>query len=485
MANEALAAIVGRSNLLTDREARVEYSFDSDVSPPVIPGCVAKPANADEVARIVTWANATSTPLVPVSSGPPHGRGDTVPGTHEAVMVSLDRMKRIIRIDPRNRIAMVEPGVTFGELQAALAANGLCAYLPLGPRSTKSVIGSMLEREPITRPSLHWDSTDPLLCTEVVFGTGDRFRTGEASGPETIEEQWELGRVQMNPFGHSHVDFHRLLSGAQGTIGIVTWATLKCSPLPVSRKVVVVPSSSLSSLIDLTYSLVKFRFGGSLFILNGLNLACLIAKEQGDVKEMAQSLPAWVLVVTFEGYGILPEEKVAREEDDFGSMARACGLDGETMLPEAQAAELLLALSRPSEPHWKTRAAGGFRDLFFLTTLDKTPAFAASIGDLAGKRDYPSNHIGAYIQPIVQGTSCHCEFDFYFDAGIDDEAQAAEGIVREGAEAAAWLGGFFSRPYLAWRQTAYRRSPAAVAMQKKIKKIFDPKGILNPGKLCF
>ena len=70
MANEALAAIVGRSNLLTDREARVEYSFDSDVSPPVIPGCVAKPANADEVARIVTWANTTSTPLVPVSSGP-------------------------------------------------------------------------------------------------------------------------------------------------------------------------------------------------------------------------------------------------------------------------------------------------------------------------------------------------------------------------------------------------------------------------------
>ncbi len=485
MADQALAAIVGRSNLLTDREATVEYSLDSDVSPPVIPRCVARPANVDEVAGIVKWANATSTPLVPVSSGPPHGRGDTVPGAPEAVMVSLERMKRIIRIDPRNRIAMVEPGVTFGELQAALAASGLCAYLPLGPRSTKSVIGSMLEREPITRPGLHWDSTDPLLCAEVVFGTGDRFRTGEASGPETIEEQWELGRVQMNPFGHSHVDFHRLLSGAQGTIGIVTWATLKCSPLPVSRKVVVVPSSSLSPLIDLTYSLVKFRFGGSLFILNGLNLACLIGKERGEIRDMAQSLPPWVLVVTFEGYGILPQEKAAREEADFRSMARVSGLDEETMLPEAQARELLLALSRPSEPHWKTRVAGGFRDLFFLTTLDKTPAFAASLGDLAGKRDFPSDHIGVYIQPIVQGTSCHCEFDFYFDSGPDGGAHAAEGIVREGAEAAARLGGFFSRPYLAWKQTAYRRSPAAVAMQKKIKKIFDPKGILNPGKLCF
>src|SRR5208283_2461985 len=99
-----------------------------------------------------------------------------------------------------------------------------------------------------------------------VFGTGDRFRTGEASGPETIEEQWELGRFQMNPFGHSHVDFQRLVSGAQGTIGIVTWATLKCSPLPVSRKALFVPSSDPGPLIDLTYSHVRFRFGGSIFI---------------------------------------------------------------------------------------------------------------------------------------------------------------------------------------------------------------------------
>ena len=156
MADEALASIVGRSNLFTDHDARVEYSFDSDGAPPVVPACVVKPGCVDEVAEIVRWANETSTPLVPVSSGPPHGRGDTLPNAPEAVVLCLDRMKRIIRIDTRNRIAMVEPGVTFGELQTALAEQGLCAYLPLGPRTTKSVIGSMLEREPITRPAFHW-----------------------------------------------------------------------------------------------------------------------------------------------------------------------------------------------------------------------------------------------------------------------------------------------------------------------------------------
>ena len=166
-------------------------------------------------------------------------------------------------------------------------------------------------------------------------------------------------------------------------------------------------------------------------------------------------------------------------------MARACGLDGETMLPEAQAAELLLALSRPSEPHWKTRAAGGFRDLFFLTTLDKTPAFAASIGDLAGKRDYPSRpHRGLY-SAHSPGHELPLRVQFLLRRR---HRRRGTGSGRHGPGRRGGCGpegGFFSRPYLAWRQTAYRRAPAAVAMQKKIKKIFDPKGILNPGKLCF
>src|SRR5208283_2510166 len=122
-------------NVLVDREALCEYSRESDLPSPLMPRCVIKPANAGEVQEAVRWANETSTPLVPVSSGPPHSRGDTVPGAPGAVVIDLSRMNRIIRIDRRNRIAMVEPGVTFGELQSALAASGLCAYLPLGPRS--------------------------------------------------------------------------------------------------------------------------------------------------------------------------------------------------------------------------------------------------------------------------------------------------------------------------------------------------------------
>jgi hypothetical protein len=486
MAEIELGKIVGNNNVLDSPAVLEEYSKDSSFAPRIIPRCVVKPGKVEEIQEVVKWANKTLTPLVPISSGPPHFRGDTVPSVGGAVIVDLSRMKKIIRIDPRNKIAMVEPGTTFGELQSELTKVGLCAYMPLAPRPSKSVIGSILEREPITRPGHHWDSTDPLLCAEVVFGTGDRFRTGEASGPDTVEEQWEMGRVQLNPFGHSHVDFQRLVSGAQGTMGIVTWATLKCSYLSKLSRAFLVPSIGIEPLVELSYRFSRSRFGGNLFILNGLNLACLFGHSSREIQELRNSLPPWILFASIEGYGVLPEDKVEFEEADFKAMAQSCSLKPEEMIPGAKAEALLRLLSEPSpEPYWKTRFKGGFQDIFFLTTLDKTPGFVNAMRDVAKRYKYSSEEMGVYIQPIVQGTSCHCEFNFYYDPAKPAEVEATREMVSIGSEDMAEMGGFFSRPYGPWKDTAYRRAASTLTMQRKIKQIFDPKGILNPGKLCF
>ncbi len=480
MAERELAEIVGTGNVLSGTEVIKEYSRDLSFVPAVAPRCVVKPGNVGEVQELVKWANSNLTPLVPVSSGAPHFRGDTVPGTGGSVIVDLSQMKRVIRVDPRNKVAMVEPGVTFIELQAELAEAGLSAYMPLAPRGNKSVIGSVLEREPITMPAHHWDSTDPWLCAEVVFGTGDKFRTGEASGPDTVEEQWELGRVQMNPFGHSHVDFQRLISGAQGTIGIVTWATLKCHYLPQLKKAFLVPSKNIEPLIDLSYRLVRFRLGASQFILNGLNLACLLGQNSEEIEKLKKTLPPWVLFVSFEGYGVLPEDKVAYETADFKDMARECNLKPAASIPGAKAEEVLARLAPSPEPYWKLRFKGGFQDIFFLTTLDKTADFITAMSELA-----PPENTGVYLQPTVQGTSCHCEFNLYYDPADRAEADAARWLVGHGAGEMARRGGFFSRPYGAWRDTAYSSAEGTQKMQRKVKGIFDPNGILNPGKLCF
>jgi len=480
-----LVKIVGNNNVFEDRETLEGFSEDLSFVSKVRPGCVVRPENAEQVKKIVQWANETLTPLVPVSSGPPHFRGDSVPSVGGAVIVDLSRMKRILRIDPQNRVAMVEPGVTFSELQNELKKVGLCSYLPLCPRRSKSVIGSMLEREPITMPAHHWDATDPMLCAEIVFGTGDILRGGEAAGPDTIEEQWEIGKAHMTPMGLSQFNEHRLISGAQGTMGIVTWSTLKCRLISKLNQTFLIPSENIEPLIELSYRLMRIRLGDHCFILNDLNMACLLAGTIQRIKELRADFPKWILVVSFEGYGELPEEKVQYQEADFRDMARACQLEPANTIPGVSAEALSTLLSRPSdEPYWKLRYKGGCYDIFFLTTFDKAPAFISATSALVQSNHHPIEDLGVYIQPLVQGTSCHIEFNLYTDPSKQNELKRTKWLVNEGSRDLAKKGGFFSRPYGAWVDFAYDGAAETIIMQRKVKKIFDPNGIMNPAKLC-
>jgi len=396
-------------------------------------------------------------------------------------------MKRIVRIDGRNRVAMVEPGVTFADLQPELEKEGLAPYMPLCPKSSKSVLASMIEREPVTMPAHHWDATDPYLCAEVVYGTGDVMRTGEAAGPETTEEQWKIGKAHMTPYGLSQMDENKILSGAQGTIGILTWATLKCRLASKFSRTLFVPSDKIEPLLNLSYRVLRTRQSDHLFILNDLNLASLLARDTEEIRALRDILPQWVLVVSFEGNGDLPEDKVAWQEADFGDIvARTTDLRLSNVISGVNGEEMSQILSKPSdEPYWKLRYKGGCSDLFFLTTLDKTPGFIDSVAGLARSRKYSAGDVGVYIQPVVQGTSCHCEFDIFYDPANSAETDRAKWLNTEGAASLANIGAFFSRPYGSWAKIAYSRAIETALMQRKLKKIFDPKDVLNPGQLCF
>lgn len=487
IANNGLSKIVGRDNILESPDILEQYARDSSFVTPVRPGGVVRPGTAREVQAVVQWANETNTPLVPVSSGFPRFRGDTVPRVDGSLVLDLSGLKRIMRIDPRNRVAMVEPGVTFTELVPELEAQGLSPYMPLCPRSSKSVLASMLEREPVTMPAHHWDCTDPFLCGEIIFGTGDILRSGEAAGPESTEERWKLGSYQMTPFGLSQFDENKLISGAQGTIGIVTWGTLKCRMASKFNRTFLVPSDDVSHLFEIVYQLLRIRQCDHCFIVNDLNLACLLTHDPADIKALRDGLSPWMLVVSFEGNGELPEDKVAWQEADFKDLVLRTGnLKPVRRIPRANAQDLADTLSRPSdEPYWKLRYKGGFSDIFFLTTLDRTPGFIDAINNMSRSIRFSQNDIGVYIQPVVQGTSCHCEFDLYHDPAEAAETERTKWLVNEGAANLADMGAFFSRPYGPWARIAYSRAMETAAMQRKLKKIFDPKDILNPGQLCF
>jgi hypothetical protein len=485
---DKLNEVVGPGNVLDSPELLELYSKDISFVPHIKPKCVVTPTSSDEIKEIVIWANKTLTPLIPVSSGPPRFRGDSVPSIGGAVILDLSKMKRIIRINRRYRVALIEPGVTFAELIPALAKEDLAPLMPLMPRSTKSVVASVLETEPITMPKYHWDTQDPLRCAEVVFGNGEVFRTGDAVGPGDLEDQWRVGKAQSRGVGPAHVDFSKLLQRVQGTMGIVTWASIGCRPLPKVREAFLVPSEDLGRLIELTYKLMWRRLGDVCLLLNHCNLACILKENDKDIKRLRRKLPEWVLFFTIEPGGFLPDKKAEYQKAEFISLAQSFGLEPLSVLSsDVKAENIMNLLSGVSpEPYWKLRLKGGVQELFFITTMDKVAEFIKMVYQLAGGYGYPTIDIGVYIQPVAQGTSCHCEFDLYYTPQIPEETDVVKKFFCESAKVLARNGAFFARPYGPLRDITYSYIAAPfIITQRKIKAIFDPNNIMNPGKLYF
>ncbi|WP_300464147.1 FAD-binding oxidoreductase [Desulfobacula sp.] len=482
---QELKAIVGKENVFEVAEVLESYAQDNSFSSVKTPRCVVKPHSTEDVQKIVKLASANKTPLVPVSSGAPHFNGDTLPEVEGAVILDMSGMKKILRIDRRNRVAMIEPGVTFDELIPELKKEQLAPFMPLTPRNTKSVLTTWLERNPITMPKHHWDGQDPLLCLEVVYGNGDLFRTGSAAGPGSIEEQLEVGRAQVRPGGPSQVDYAKLAQGAQGTMGLVTWISMKCKVLPDEKRSFLVGSDDIVRLYDLARKSIYNRHDAQCLILNRLNLASLMKGTKEEITALSQELPSWILVIVLEGGGLFPEDRVAYQEKEFLEEAERFDLKPEESIAGVTAEDVENVLGKSSgQDYWKLRYKGGCQDIFFITTLKQTAGFVEKVKELAGAYQYSNEDIGVYIQPAFQGVNCHCEFNLNYDPGNVEETDKVKAFFKESSRAIADMGGFFSRPYGPWADIAYGAAPDSVDAIKRLKNIFDPDGILNPGKLC-
>ena len=482
-----LTGIFGAANVIDDPAVLEEYSGDISFVNRVRPEYVVKPADAGQIQKLVNLANQTNTPLVPVSSGPPHFRGDTVPGTGGAVIVDLSGMKKIINVDRARRVAMVEPGVTFGELIPAAAKEGIRLNLPLLPRKSKTIIGSLLEREPVIMPKYQWDISDPLACVEVIFGSGEEFRTGQAAGPGSVEEQWSVGGIQKAPYGPGVASWHRIIQGSQGTIGIVTWASMRCELLPQAEEPFLVGASSLDPLMELASWLVRLRTANECFILNDAALAAISAKRwPGDYRKLKGALPPWILFYNVAGYEYFPEERISSYVRGITDITQRLGIEAVKSVGGVSANELLKAVRQPSgEPYWKLRPAGASEDIMFLTINDKLACQVDAMYDHVEKCGYPAADMGAYIQPMVQGTGVHCEFNLFYDPDNTAEVNRVKDLSVSAVKTLLSQNAFFSRPYGKSAGLVINRDAASVAVLKKLKDLFDPNYVMNPGKVCF
>jgi FAD/FMN-containing dehydrogenase len=394
-------------------------------------------------------------------------------------------MKRIFHIDRQDAVAVIEPGVTFAELDAALAPKGLRTFKPMLPRAGKSVIASYLEREPILNVKEQWDVLDPLGAAEVVFGTGEKFRTGSAAAPGNMEEHWQAGMRYLTAMGPVGTDFMRVLQGSQGTLGIVTWAAIFCDRIPAIEKSLFIAAEEIEPLIQICAELNYRRLGGAMFIMDRNQMAALMAAGSKDEKVAAQQLPAWVLFVSLAAHAEFPEDQIAYENADLISIAMKHGLTPVNELSGVRADTVRMQLEKTPTHDYRAPVDHAYREVFFLTQIDRAPDFISKARAWLGTSADNSLGLGVYLQPRLQGRNCHLEFTLSYHAQDHKAEQMAAQAAGKLAEICGKAGGFFSRPYAPWTQMAFADHPSLVPFLRHTKDMFDPSGILNPGRLCF
>jgi FAD/FMN-containing dehydrogenase len=482
-----LTGIAGAGNVSDDKETLAQYAGDMSFVNHVKPDYVVKPRTAADVEKLVNLARKKQAPLVPVSSGEPHFRGDTVPSIGGVIIVDLSGMKKIVRVDRYNRVVMFEPGVTYDELIPAVAKEGMRLNIPLVPRKTKSVAGSILEREPVVMPDYHWDIADPLCDVEIILGSGALFRTGASAGPGTLAEQWKAGGAQKEAAGPSSASWYRVIQGAQGTMGIVTWASARCEILPKAEEPFFMGSSDLNKIMEMAHWLIRLRLVNECFILNNTDLADIAGNGKAtEYYPIRNSLPQWILFYNIAAYDYLTDDRIKWQAADIKDLSQRIGLEPVQSLGKVSAFNFLKTVqSSAGDFYWKTPPGMACQDIFFITSFQKVTELVEAMNGLAEDAGYNTPYLGVYIQPVVQGVNYHVEFNLFYDAASGAEKARVKKLSLDAVRKLMDKGAFFSRPYGEATSIIMNRDAATVAALKKVKAILDPDNIMNPGKLCF
>lgn len=484
---KALEDGVGKAAVVMDEQTLEEYSRDESWEEPRRPDWVVRAGSTDQVQKVVQLANKHKVPVVPRSSGIGlHGSGIPSEG---GIILDMQSMDRVLRVDTRNKWAMVEPGVTYGKLQKALEPHGFRAVLPLLPHPRKSVISSLLEKNPHLTSKLHLDEV--ILTMQLILPTGDRFRTGSLAvpvpdlKPEEVPDKAHSGLCnQLGP----GIDWWRLLTGSEGSFGIATVMNFKITPVPTMRKVYFLPAPTLDALIEPAYRILRREIGDECFIVNRHNLASILAEDDNELGALKEKLPAFCLILCLSAGEWYPEEKMAYQHNALDEVCQQCTCVATSTLPLVREAdrrmEALLFQPAADGVYWKFRFKGGCWDLMLLTTLDKAPEWIATVRQVAVEGGYPLEDMGIYLQPKQRGRAYHLEFNFPVDRRKPGEGDKVKAIIRQAAKSLLNNGAFLYRPYASLAEMVFPRTGNLHAAIRKMKNILDPNRVMNPGRLA-
>jgi glycolate oxidase len=451
---DRLRAIVGARFVRVDAESRAAYGVDA-LKRGRPADAVVLPADTQEVSAIARLCDETRTPLVPRGGGTGY-TGGAVP-TRGGVVVSLERLNRILAIDEGNLLAVVQPNVITGDLQDAVEAVGL--FYPPDPASLRqSVIGgNVAECAGGPRAFKYGVTKAYVLGLEAVLPTGEIIRTG--------------GKVVKNVVGY---DLTHLLVGSEGTLAILTEIILRLVPKPPLQSTLRATFRSVTDAVDAVTRLIRARVvPAALELVDGECLAAVATYLGG--RALAPPGTAALLLIEVDGLA----EHVAAESD---RVDRACRDAGATELLRARDAADRLELwrvRRELSPSLRVIAGVKFNHDVVVPKA-RIPQLFALVDDIRRRfrlRIPCFGHVGdgnIHVNIMVSAD----------DAGEIARAHEAERVLFEGVVAleGSISGehgiGFAKAPYL-----GIELAPEVVALMKRVKLAFDPHGILNPGKI--
>ncbi|WP_238014492.1 FAD-linked oxidase C-terminal domain-containing protein [Dactylosporangium sp. AC04546] len=448
-----LARIVGAANVEVRPAALVPYRTDATFGFSGTPWAVARPGGVDEVSRILAWANGRGVPVVPRGAGTSLAAG-AVP-IRGGIVLALTRMNRILSIDPVDLTAVAQPGVTTQELARAAGAHGL--HYPPDPGSQRvSTLGGNVATNAGGLHGLKYGNTGGyVLGVQAVLAGGEVIRAG--------------GRLLKDVAGY---DLVRLLTGSEGTLAVLTELTLALRPAPAASTTGLAYFADLESAGDAVRGVVgagilpaTLEFLDASCIRSveayanlGLDTtagAMLLFGDDGSDAEVQRTVPAMAAVMREHAASSVQVATAAAESQALLA-ARRCALPalsrlgGATVLedvgvPRSRLPELVRRIDAIAARHKVTMATFGH----------------------AG--DGNAHPVGCFDpRDAGQRARVAAAFDDVFAAAVElgGTITGEHGI---GAAKLPYLEAQLGRP-----QTA---------LLARIKRAFDPAGILNPGKL--
>jgi len=447
-----LTEIVGDNNVLTGDE-RENYSRDETPKiRPVLPEVVVRPENTASVSRILELANERRIPVTPRGGGTGLS-GGAVP-IYGGIVLSLERMNRILEIDENNYVATVEPGVTLADFYQAVTTHRL--YYPLYPGEKSATIGGNVATNAGGMRAVKYGVTRHFaLGLEAVLPTGQAIKIG--------------GKFVKCSTGY---DLTQLLVGSEGTLAVITSIMLRLINPPGRSEILFIPFRRLHDAIKSVPEILK----------KGILPVGIEFMERDIIKMVEQYTGKEIPLHDYEAFLLIivesdSEDEIYRLSGRIGDICLEHGAV-DVFIPGSEKAKRNLLEAR--EKFYSVIGHYGMLDIAdVVVPRSRIADFVGRVKEIAGEYGMPLvayGHAGdgnVHLHPLGQGT-------------IESEAKVKE-LFAKIYEVGISLGGTISGEHgLGFAKKGYLPMVAdenKIGLMKRIKRAFDPNNILNPGKV--